>query len=52
MFFKFKIEIFEFIFKIFLINLKTGNTEVYLILNTLSIISLIKTIYFNRDNIF
>ena len=52
MFFKFKIKIFKFIFKVFLINSETGNTEVYLILNTLLIIFLIETIHFNKNKIF
>ena len=46
-----EIKIFEFIFKVFLINLKTENTKVYSVLNALSIISLIKTIYFNKNKI-
>ena len=52
MLFKFKIEIFKFIFKVFLINLKTGNIKVYLVLNTLSVIFLMKIIYFNKNKIF
>ena len=51
MFFKFKIKIFEFIFEVFLINLKTENIEVYSVLNILSVTSLIKIIYFNKNKI-
>ena len=49
---EFKIKIFEFIFKVSLINLKTENIKIYSVLNTLSVIFLIKTIYFNKDKIF
>ena len=52
MFFKSEIKIFKFIFEISLINSKTGNIKVYLILNTLSIISLMEIIYFNKNKIF
>ena len=52
MLFKFEIKIFKFVFKVFLINSKTGNTEVYSVLNALLIISLIKTVCFNKNKIF
>ena len=48
---KFEIKIFEFIFKVSLINLKTEDIKVYSILNTLLIISLIEIIHFKRDKI-
>ena len=49
---EFKIKIFEFIFKVSLINSETESIEVYLILNTLLIIFLIETIHFNKNKIF
>ena len=52
MLFEFKIKIFEFIFKVSLINSKTENIKVYLVLNVLSIISLMKIIHFNKNKIF
>ena len=51
MFFKFKIKIFKFISRVSLINLKTGNIKVYLILNVLSVTFLIEIIHFNKNKI-
>ena len=51
MFSEFKIEIFKFIFGISLINSKTGNIKVYLVLNTLLTIFLMEIIYFNKNRI-
>ena len=51
-FFEFKIEVSEFISGVSLINSETGNIEVYLVLNVLSVTSLMKTIHFNKDKIF
>ena len=48
---EFKIKIFKFISGVSLINLKTGNTEVYSVLNILSITFLMKIICLNKDKI-
>ena len=46
------IEVSEFIFGVSLINSKIENIEVCSVLNASSVISLMKTVCFNRDKIF
>ena len=52
MLFKFGIKVSEFISGVFLINSETEGTEVYSVLNALSAISLMETIYLNKNKIF
>ena len=52
MFSEFEIEIFKFIFKVFLINSETEDIKIYLVLNILLTTFLMEIIYFNKNKIF